>query len=244
MRKTIPFKKEILFKTKLKEITSISLEHDYKIDDDLISGEFLVSGDYKMTASSINREEFSYKIPFEIALDSRYDSKTINLDIENFYYEIINEEILKVNIDVFVEGEYQKEEPVIPIVEPPLPVSKPKREEIIIPELKELATNEDRTYNEENILENNITIEPRNENQNLSELPSSQSISNQTKVNIFDNISMEETYSTYHVYIIKEGDTLETVLTKYNVSKEELENYNDLSNIMPYDKIIIPSYNE
>ena len=91
MKQIIPFKKELLFKTKVSEITSISLEHTLNIkQEDLISGEFHINGDYKMTEGSINREKFDFKIPFDIALDSRYDMNSIVIDIDNFYYEIIN----------------------------------------------------------------------------------------------------------------------------------------------------------
>ena len=46
------------------------------------------------------------------------------------------------------------------------------------------------------------------------------------------------------VNIVKEEDTLDTILTKYNITKEELENYNDISSLKPYDKLVIPSHNE
>ena len=71
MKQVIPFQKELLFKTKVSEVTSISLEHFIdNIDNTVISGKFLVTGDYKMTEGSINREKFSFDIPFEISLDA------------------------------------------------------------------------------------------------------------------------------------------------------------------------------
>jgi hypothetical protein len=278
MKKIIPFKKEILFKTRLKEVTSISLEHDYKINDDVISGEFLISGDYKITASSINREEFSYKIPFEIAIDSRYDTKTMNLDIENFYYEIINEEILKVNIDVFVEGEYKKDEAEKIVVE-----SNSKDNSILeenadnrsiignnnevldndidnnlVEQIKEETNLELNNFTEEKIKNNildiddsnidsgnkNINIINNNPINNINNNINSKKNINPSSVNLFDNISMEDTYSTYYVYIVKEGDNIDDILNKYNITKEELENYNDISSIKPFDKLVIPSHNE
>ena len=106
MKQIIPFKKELLFKTKVSEITAISLEHTLSLkEDDLISGFFYITGDYKMTEGSINREKFQFDLPFDITLDSRYDVNSIIIDIDNFYYEIINNESLQVNIDVYVEGD-------------------------------------------------------------------------------------------------------------------------------------------
>ena len=62
--------------------------------------------------------------------------------------------------------------------------------------------------------------------------------------NIFSSVDDSETYASYYVYILKENDTMDKVLEKYQVSKEELSAYNDLENLKPYDKVIIPSKNE
>lgn len=51
-------------------------------------------------------------------------------------------------------------------------------------------------------------------------------------------------YSIYRVYIVKEGDTIESILNKYNITKEELGKYNDLTEIKYKDKLIIPTVNE
>lgn len=106
MKQIIPFKKELLFKTRINEITSISLEHTLSLrKNSLVAGEFHVSGDYKMTEASINREKFYFTLPFEIDLGASYDEDTINIDIDNFYYEVVNDDSLQVNIDVYVDGE-------------------------------------------------------------------------------------------------------------------------------------------
>ena len=107
MKQIIPFKKELPFKTKVSEITSISLERDIEVTEDkVVSGAFHITGDYKMNEGSISREDFSFDLPFDITLDPRYDISTVNADIEDFYYDIINEDTLKVNIDLFIEAEY------------------------------------------------------------------------------------------------------------------------------------------
>ena len=36
MKEIIPLKKDIIFKTKIGELTNISLDHDYKINEDII----------------------------------------------------------------------------------------------------------------------------------------------------------------------------------------------------------------
>ena len=224
MKKIIPFKKEIPFKTKISEITSISLEHTLSLEDEsIISGEFHISGDYKITDSSNQKEEYDYKIPFDIALDSRYDIKNATIDIDDFYYEIIDNEILKVNIDVYIEGAIMKEEPVI--------------ETSSLEDLEEDLTREedqiDRCYDEEEI--------PKKIEERVKKMEEIIGIETETTNNIFNNVDSNETFETYHIYIVKENDTIESILTKYKVTREELENYNDLKEIKLGDKLIIPS---
>ena len=45
-----------------------------------------------MTQASQIDEEFSYKIPVDIELDEKYDTSNITLDIDDFTYEVIDEE--------------------------------------------------------------------------------------------------------------------------------------------------------
>lgn len=226
MKKVISFKKELPFKTNISEISSISLEHTInEKENDLISGIFYVSGEYKMTETSINKESFNFEIPFDIALDSRYDTSKIKFDIDDFYYEIINADTLKVNIDVYVDGLNEIKEKERCIEEETLDSIKVDKKEEVLP-VKEGRDNEP-TINIENVNEN------VNENINTNE-----------SVNLFDNISNAETYSTYYVYIVKDGDTIDKILEEFKVTKEELSNYNDISNIKANDKLIIPTNNE
>ena len=67
---------------------------------------------------------------------------------------------------------------------------------------------------------------------------------NITASDLFSNLDDSETYTTYYVYIVKEEDTIDKILVKYSISKEEFENYNDITNIKPGDKVIIPKSSE
>lgn len=228
MKKVISFKKELPFKTNISEISSISLEHTInEKENDLISGIFYVSGEYKMTETSINKESFNFEIPFDIALDSRYDTSKIKFDIDDFYYEIINVDTLKVNIDVYVDGLNEIKEKERCIEEETLDSIKVDKKEEVLP------------VNDGRDNEPTINIENVNENVNTNE-----NINTNESVNLFDNISNAETYSTYYVYIVKDGDTIDKILEEFKVTKEELSNYNDISNIKANDKLIIPTNNE
>lgn len=232
MKKIISFKKELLFKTKVCEITSISLEHIIKTqDDDLISGEFLINGEYKMTEGSINREKYDFKLPFDIALNSNYDTQSIRLDIDDFHYEILNNEILKVNIDLLIEG---NEKEILPE-----PIKELKKEELFDEEERKNIMKEEIENEFENIENSVLNVE-----NNIKEVISNDDIVNNNiniNTNIFDNINENETYSTYYVYIVKEDDTIDKILDKYGITKEDLENYNNIESIKPFDKIVIPT---
>lgn len=234
MKQIIPFKKELMFKTKVSEVTSISLEHEIKKKNtDMISGVFLVTGDYKMTEGSINREKFNFDIPFDISLDSNYDIDSIKLDIDNFYYEVINNEILKVNIDVYIIGnEIVKKE-------------KEENKSIYRADNTNDIDNVDDKVLPVNVIEDDDKDDYSDiksvEYNDIDKVSSIDVVSNS---NIFDNIDSSETYVTYYVYIVKEDDTLDKILDKFKVTKEELEKYNDLSDIHEKVKLIIPSSNE
>ena len=229
MKKIVSFKKELLFKTKVSEITSISLEHKIlKKDDDLVSGEFLINGEYKMTEGSINREKYEFILPFDIALNSNYDIESVNVDIDNFYYEVINNESLRVNIELLIEA-LEKE------------LVREELEEII--PVDEKVTFEEELTDERNIVMENMKLDNIQEQINDIEQEDNTNIEiNNTNINtnIF-NVDSGETYSTYYVYVVKEEDTIDKILDKYSITKEELELYNDITNIKPFDKIVIPT---
>lgn len=61
---------------------------------------------------------------------------------------------------------------------------------------------------------------------------------------LFSNLDNTETYTTYYVYIVKEEDTIDKIISLYGVTKEDIENYNDITSIKPGDKVIIPKTSE
>lgn len=237
MKQIIPFKKELPFKTKVSDITSISLERELEVlEEGVITGTFHISGDYKMNEGSINREEFSFDLPFDITLDPRYDVKSVKSDIEDFYYDVINESILKVNIDLFVEAEYLTIDNE----------TKELKEEKDIIHVDDIQDDE---FINENILdidtENTMPI--INKDDDLEE-KIEEIIDDDRELDIsadlFSNLDNTETYSTYYVYIVKEEDTIDKILVKYGINKEDFESYNDIVDIKPGDKVIIPKISE
>ena len=54
--------------------------------------------------------------------------------------------------------------------------------------------------------------------------------------------SSKESYVTYNVHIVRDEDTIDSICLKYDVSKEELSYYNNILDIKPGDKLIVPTY--
>lgn len=237
MKKIVAFKKDLLFKTKVSEITSISLEHKILTkDDDLVSGEFLINGEYKMTEGSINREIYNFILPFDIALNSNYDVDTVKIDIDNFYYEVLNNDILNVNIDLLIEA--KEKELVRSVVEEIKPLEN-LNVEMETSEIQQERPNFMENIKIENELEDDNKVD-KITNNIIKENKDAEENINNTNINIF-NVDNGETYSTYYVYIVKEDDTIDKILDKYGIAKEELELYNNIENIKPLDKLIIPT---
>ena len=234
MKQIIPFKKDLPFKTKVSEITSISLEREIKVEEGIVTGVFHITGDYKMNEGSINRETFSFDLPFDITIDPRYDISTLTSDIEDFYYDIENEDTLKVNIDLFVEAEYTKED--AETID-----DRCIKEELQVDTFKEEETNPvPVTYEEPEP----ITIEKDFIDKVLDKREDSMPSTLDITKDLFSNLDDTETYTTYYVYIVKEEDTIDKILIKYGITKEELELYNDIAEIKPGDKVIIPKTSE
>lgn len=222
MKKIVPFKKDIEFDSNIAEISSISLEHTLKLkEENLVSGEFIISGTYKMTEASLNVDPFEYKLPFDISIDKKYDTKNIDVDINDFYYEVINNEILSISIEVVLDGLEEKSE---------------EEEEIRMTEEK-IETLEDREeVDKAEDTQTVSTVEENSEEVNREE--------DNTVKSIFEGLDENERYAVYKVHIVTENDTTESIISEYGITRDELEAYNDLSELKIGDKLIIPSHED
>lgn len=294
MKKIVPFNNVLEFNTDVREITAISLEHEIKKYPDMISGVFYISGEYKITDGQLEKEKFNFELPFDIALSNNYDLDTLIVDIDDFRYDIVSDKKLKVNIDLYIDGEEieppaerniytedlsTKEKNIKELTEEVLSTipkeetredmnnSSKNKDALLQEEMSSDAvimenTTEDEstvettedvndanfdllekpervdllkdmlTTNKEDKMTEDLNININNENENETE-----NINN----NIFNPSQEEEQYVTYRVYKMLDTDTLETILTKYNITKEQLADYNDIENITPGDKLIIPT---
>ena len=219
MKKKINIEKRVDFPTMIGEVTAISLDHDLKFIDNLnVNGDLILSGKYKMTEASRLEEEFLYKFPIEIALTEKLDLNTTKIEISDFYYEIENDDIMKCHVDLDIEG--------LEVVDfcdelfEDRECDGDKNKEVEIPkkEVIEPPVEEER-HDEEEIEE---LIEDKKE-----------------EINIMNFDDENETYGTFVVYIVRQNETVNSILEKYNTTIEELENYNEFKNINIGTKLII-----
>ena len=96
---------EFFFKNDIYEISSISIERNYDINSSTIEGEFIVSGNYRLHEISINKEDFSFKIPFNHEIRSNINLDSLSVEITDFTYDFINENELDVHIEYEIEGD-------------------------------------------------------------------------------------------------------------------------------------------
>lgn len=231
MKKVIPFKKEIKFKTNVFEIVSISLDHELKLEDKTVVGSLIISGSYKINDISVNVEEFKFNIPVNIEMSDKYVLDNINIDIEDFYYEVINNNILSVDIEVSIDNIEEVKNPIIIEEEvKPVMIENNQREDYSDVTLENFINETSKP------VEDKISVETKE----VSKATESKEISIETS--LFSNFDdSKEEFETYKIYIVKENDTLESIVTSYNVSDSLFKEYNDITDIKVGDKLIIPS---
>ena len=241
MRESIPYEKEIVFNTKIAEITSISLEYEANVLDEDIEGDFIVSGDYKIHELSVNKEPFKYRIPFSVSLTDDIIRDSIKYDINNFTYEIIDDDTLKVNIEFGIDYELVKEKIQKEEV-------KETREDVIQGEV----TKDDKASLELNNLLDDIELNNTSSDSKTLDYTTlkDSKIDNSKVLDTTDNTSKEvvlnnvseslNTYVTYHIHVFCDGEDIDTIINKYKVSKEVIDEYNQGLEWVMGEKVIIP----
>lgn len=221
MNLTIPFTKDIKFSSNISEILSISLEHEYTVNELGVLGNFIVSGEYKTHEVSVNKENFEKVLPFSVDLTTKIDTDSLDFAIEDFTYELKDKNTLKVNIEYSIKANPLKEE-VFESVE--------ETNET----LEDMLDNIDLEEKEER---NDLVIDEKKEERDT--------VSEEEKETVISStLEKEESFITYNIHIMQSNDTIENICAKYNTNTSILEEYNDISKVSVGDKIIIPEINE
>lgn len=233
----IPFESLIEFKTNISEITKMSLEHDFNVNDGVVLGNFYVSGEYRVHEVSINKEPFNYTLPFTVELREDIKKDTLEFNIEDFSYEVVNNKSLKVNIEYSLKAEVEEE----------------LFERVNEDELESELSFIDTFLTEEEAGEKNI--EPEIAEEVIPEV-NKEDESREAVVNTIEEVKEEEktimdtikdsddTFVTYHIHVVKETETLESICAMYNVSSSLINEYNNLENMTLGDKVLIPKIDE
>ena len=228
MKKKVTFDKSMEFPRMIGQISAISLDSALRfVDGANIEGDLIVSGKYKLTEASQLEEDFYYKIPIEITLTENLDIDHSSVDISDFTYET-QENMLICHIELFINGIEIIEEKIVE-EERECDGEKKMEKEIEIPHKnieEELVKEEKTIENDEGILNEKEEIEEKD---------------NSLFFNFKDD---DDQYGTFIVYIVRQNETINSIIEKYHTTLEELEQYNDLKEIQNGTKLIIPAHND
>ncbi|MDD2505680.1 MAG: LysM domain-containing protein [Bacilli bacterium] len=236
--------KEFLFKNNIHAITSISIEHCYDIENSNLIGEFTISGDYHLHEVSINKEDFSFKVPFKTELRSNINLDSIELEITDFTYNVAEDE-LSVHIEYLVTGEQsliefaeesdledflQNNDAEIIDLSESTELKEERDKEEVLPETKII---EEESIEEEKQLEKVKDLEKinRDDIKTVKE--------EVDKETIINSINSDENFITYHVHTVVPNDTVESICNKYNISLNDLKKLNNIDELTINMKLII-----
>ena len=239
MSEAFVVERDFLFKDSIFEITSISVEHDEDMNGSNLEGDFIISGDYRLHEISINKEDFSFKLPFTHEIRSNVNLDTVNLEITDFTYELNNNDELHVHIEYIVSGEQsliefadekdlneflnKTDAEVVDLTE-----DEPRFKEVSKEEILNIPAEDSKKEEKE---------EPKEE---IKEDKPSEISTN----NIIGSINADETYVKYHVHTVMQNDTLEGILDKYKITLTDLKKYNTFEALEVNMKLVIPENEE
>ena len=214
MKKKVTFEKSIEFPTMIGEVSEISLDHKLKFVD-----ESSVEGHLLLTGK--------YKMTEASRLE------------EDFNYEIPCEIALTEKLDLNTTNveisdfyyEIENENTLVCHIE------------LLVEGLELLDEEEvvlERECDGDKVEEKEIEIPViEEEKEEIVEEPV------ETINSLFSNLDDEnDKYGTFVVYIVRQNETINSIIEKYHTTIDELEKYNDLKEINIGTKLIIPLINE
>lgn len=239
MSEAFVVERDFLFKDSIFEITSISVEHDEDINGSNLEGDFIISGDYRLHEISINKEDFSFKLPFTHEIRSNVNLDTVNLEITDFTYELNNNDELHVHIEYIISGEQS----LIEFAD-----EKDLNEFLNKTDAEVVDLTEDEPRFKEISKEETLDI-PAEDSKKEEKEESKEDIKEEKKSeistnNIIGSINADETYVKYHVHTVMQNDTLEGILDKYKITLTDLKKYNTFEALEVNMKLVIPENEE
>lgn len=271
----IPFESEIPFKTNISEVTKMSLEHDFNVNDEVVLGNFYISGEYRSHELSVNVDPFNYTLPFSVNYPDNLIQDSLEFNIEDFSYEIIKNNTLKVNIEYSLKGELKSDELFERVDEKELEselafiddfidrdyeidieedenvendeevdeLDEDEEEILELPKFVEEVKKEEKEYIEDKIevvTKKNEEVKVEIKNEEVDDR-----LTEKEEKTIMETIkNSDDTFVTYHVHIMKESESLESICALYSVPSSLISEYNNIESITMGDKILIPKIDE
>ena len=149
---------------------------------------------------------------------------TLNFEITDFSYDILNDNILKVNIEFTFDAQKdESREDIVEDVEKLLDTDTQEIDKIVNEENNDNAKEDDETIDDDSL----------------------QRIDKDDEKTIIDSINQNDNeYTTYHIHIIKESETIESICALYNSNANLLAEYNDLNEFKVGEKLIVVEEDE
>lgn len=221
MKKIYNYKKEEIFNNNIYDIISIAIDKKFSLDGYAIKGKFRINGQYLINENE--KDDFDFTLDYLNYIEDNYDISNIKIDIDDFYYEIKDSSRLVINIDIVVDGLEEIERCIDATIEEDDEYNIESDNNIV----KEFIDNNDFILNKTKVINDindNVTIDKRED------------IVNQQ---LFDSDN-DSSFITYKICIVRENDTIDNILEKYNTTLDILRKYNVINDIKVGDKIIIP----
>ena len=156
---------------------------------------------------------------------------TTKIEITDFTYDLEGENFMNCYIELTVEGDEIVEE----LDDDRECDDNPLEKEIEIPRIEDIPSKKEERKEEVEIVEK----EEYQEEMHMEEKE------NTIDTSLFLNIKDEnETFGTFLVYIVRQNESIHSIIEKYHTTLEDVEQYNDISNIEIGSKLIIPLKNE
>ena len=238
MKKKVTFDKSMEFPSMIGQISAISLDSALRfVDEANIEGDLIVSGKYKLTEASQLEEDFYYKIPIEITLTENLDIDHSSIEISDFTYET-QENMLICHIELFINGIEIIDEKIVE-EERECDGEKKMENEIEIPHknIEEEKIRDEVFEKKKNIQEGIKEELEKDSSEEKEELEKDNSL-------FFNFKDDDDQYGTFIVYIVRQNETINSIIEKYHTTLEEIEQYNDIKDIQNGTKLIIPAHND
>ncbi|MEG0277289.1 MAG: LysM peptidoglycan-binding domain-containing protein [Coprobacillus sp.] len=218
----IYFNKLVDLNHKLKELVSISVDEsiNYKMENQGMRavGSVIINGEYK---DQEEKNAFQESIDLDIlaTFDKISDKRDFHVKVEDFDYSFQEGNLMLV-IQACIYGVIDDEDRVIETT-----INREKKDEDVVEEIEQLLREEEIEVNEpveeKKIIEEEILVEK-----------------------VEPKIVQEEDddIGTYYLYIVRDGDSYQSIAAHYQCDEYKLKNYNHERSLSKGTIVIIPYY--